>query len=156
MTWRWPSAARLGIVLMSAAALAPVALGAQQQKVREIGIQGTILASSPAMALGGIAAGLRTSSRTRLMLTASAGTLDHAVAWRGELLAHFMLNPRRTRGAAVYGGGGVAVAGSHDAAQGYAVVLLGLEGRPGARSGWFVEAGLGGGFRAAAGWRWRR
>jgi len=39
--------------------------------------------------------------------------------------------------------------------QGYLAVLLGLEGAPGRRQSWFVEAGLGGGVLAAAGWRVR-
>jgi hypothetical protein len=54
----------------------------------------------------------------------------------------------------LYGAGGVAVAGGA-VDQGYMVVTLGLEARPGARSGWFVEAGVGGGARLAAGYRWR-
>ena len=36
------------------------------------------------------------------------------------------------------------------------VLTLGLEARPAARDGWFVEAGVGGGARLAAGYRWRR
>jgi hypothetical protein len=40
--------------------------------------------------------------------------------------------------------------------QGYVVVTLGVEARPGAPSGWFVEAGVGGGARLAMGYRWRR
>ena len=151
MTWRWASPA----LLLSLAGLAPPPLAAQRSRVREIGLQGTVLATDPAMVLGGVYGAIRTSPRTRLALTASAGTAGGAVAWRGELLAHFLLNPRSTRRAGVYGGGGVAVAGTAAASRGYVVVLLGLEGRPGARAGWFIEAGLGGGFRAAAGWRWR-
>ena len=36
------------------------------------------------------------------------------------------------------------------------MVTLGLEERPAARAGWFVEAGVGGGARLALGYRWRR
>jgi hypothetical protein len=39
--------------------------------------------------------------------------------------------------------------------EGYMVLTLGLESRPGRRSGWFVEGGVGGGVRVAAGYRWR-
>lgn len=151
MTWRWASPAAL---LLSLAGLAPP-LAAQQSQAREIGVQGTVLATDPAMVLGGVYGAVRTSPRTRLAVTASAGATGGAFAWRGELLAHFLLNPRSTRRAGMYGGGGVALAGSSGASKGYVVVLLGVEGRPGARSGWFIEAGLGGGFRGAAGWRWR-
>ncbi len=151
MTWRWPSATFL--LLAAAGSRAP--LPAQQRHVRELGVEAMVLATDPAMVLGGLYAAIRTSSRTRLALTASAGAIDGAAAWRGELLAHFLLNPRTTRKAEVYGGGGVAAAGSRGGERGYAVILLGVEARPGARNGWFLEAGLGGGFRAAAGWRWR-
>jgi len=73
----------------------------------------------------------------------------------GELLVHFLLNPTRRTGAGVYGAGGVAVVGG-PVDQGYVVVTLGVESRPGAPSGWFVEAGVGGGARLAMGYRWRR
>lgn len=152
MTWRWASPAAL---LLCLAGLVTGPLAAQQSEVREFGVQGTVLATDPAMVLGGVYGAVRTSRRTRLAVTASAGATGGAFAWRGELLAHFLLNPRSTRRPGMYGGGGVALAGSAGASRGYVVVLLGVEGRPGARSGWFIEAGLGGGFRAAAGWRWR-
>jgi hypothetical protein len=54
----------------------------------------------------------------------------------------------------LYGAGGVAVVGG-PVEQGYLVLTLGLEDRPAARAGWFVEAGVGGGARLAAGYRWR-
>lgn len=152
MTWRWASPAAL---LAALAGLGGAPLSAQRPQVRELGVQGTVLATDPAMLLGGVYGGFRTSRRTRLALTASAGAAGGDFAWRGELLAHFLLNPLSTRRPGVYGGGGVAVAGSGGASEGYVVVLLGVEGRPGGRGGWFLEAGLGGGFRAAAGWRWR-
>lgn len=153
MTWRSASAALLVAVALAAGG-APAA--AQRRHVREVGVEATVLASDPAMVLGGGYGAIRTSTRTRLALTASAGAVDGAFAWRGELLAHFLLNPRSTAKAGIYGGGGVAIAGSRGGQQGYAVVLVGIEGKPGSRTGWFLEAGLGGGFRAAAGWRWRR
>ena len=152
MTWRWASAAAL---LGGLAGLGAAPLAAQRSQVREVGVQGAVLATDPAMVLGGVYGALRTSRRTRLALTASAGAAGGDFAWRGELLAHFLLNPLSTRRPGVYGGGGVAVAGSAGASEGYVIVLLGIEGRPGGRSGWFLEAGLGGGFRAAGGWRWR-
>ena len=151
MTWRCPSAA---VVLLLGAAGAPPLAG-QQRHVRELGVQATVLATDPAMVLGGVYGAIRTSGRTRLALTASAGAIDGAAAWRGELLAHFLLNPRTTRKAEIYGGGGVAAAGSGGTERGYVVILLGIESKPGAGNGWFLEAGLGGGFRGAGGWRWR-
>ena len=157
MTWRWPSVTpvRAALLLLAGAGTGAAPVAAQQRHVRELGVQATVLATDPAMVLGGVYGAIRTSGRTRLALTASAGTIDGAAAWRGELLAHFLLNPRTTRRAEVYGGGGVAAAGSGGAERGYVVILLGVESKPGAGNGWFLEAGLGGGFRGAAGWRWR-
>ena len=55
----------------------------------------------------------------------------------------------------MYLAGGIAgVGGPED--EGYLVLAIGIEHRPGARSGWFVEGGVGGGARVAAGYRWRR
>jgi hypothetical protein len=117
-------------------------------------VTGIATASDPGLAVGGVSAGLRTSRRTRVSVAAGVGAVDGEVAWRGELLAHFLLSPGRRRGAGFYGAGGVAVVGG-PVEQGYVVLTLGLEERPGARSGWFVEAGVGGGARLAAGYRWR-
>jgi hypothetical protein len=98
---------------------------------------------------------VRLSQRVRIALTAGAGVADAEPAGRGELLGHFLLDPTARRGAGAYAGGGIAgVIGSVD--EGYLVLLLGLEARPGAGSGWAVELGVGGGVRIAAGYRWRR
>ena len=121
----------------------------------ELGVQAIGTAADPAVAVGGVYGAIRTSHRTRVSVGLGAGVSDGDAAVRGELLVHFLLNPARRTGAGVYGAGGIAVAeGPVD--QGYVVVTLGIEGRPGARSGWFVEGGVGGGARLALGYRWRR
>jgi hypothetical protein len=125
------------------------------QQVREIGFEVTTTASDPALLIGGLYAARRTSLRTRVSLAAGAGIGGGDAAWRGELLAHFLLNPDRQQGAGVYGAGGLAVVGG-PVDQGYLVLTLGLEARPGGQSGWFVEGGVGGGARLAAGYRWRK
>ncbi len=150
MSSSWISRAALWGVALAAL---PRALTAQ--RVHEAGVQAMVLASSPAVVLGGGYGAVRLSTRTRMALTASAGGTDGAFAWRAELLGHFLLNPRSTARPAWYGGGGAAVMGSGGQEQGYVVLLVGVESRPGGSSGWAVEAGLGGGFRATAGWRWR-
>jgi hypothetical protein len=128
---------------------------AAAQRVMELGVQAMGTAADPAVAVGGLYGAIRTSQRTRISAALGAGVSDGDGAFRAELLAHFLLNPTRRTGAGVYGAGGIALAeGSVD--QGYVVVTLGVEGRPGARSGWFVEAGVGGGARLALGYRWRR
>ena len=42
--------------------------------------------------------------------------------------------------------------------EGYLLLTLGVESRPGGRAGWFAEAGVGGGARVALGYRqrWQR
>ncbi|HUR94688.1 MAG TPA: hypothetical protein VMY76_08895 [Gemmatimonadales bacterium] len=127
---------------------------AAAQRGTEIGVLGVVTASDPALAVAGAFAALRTSRRTRVSIGAGAGMSDGDAAWRGELLAHFLLSPGRRRGVGLYGAGGVAVVGG-PVEQGYVVLALGVESRPGARSGWFAEAGVGGGVRLAIGYRWR-
>jgi hypothetical protein len=124
------------------------------QQVTEFGVMGIATASDPTLVVAGGYGAIRTSRRTRISAALGAGASDGRAAWRGELLAHFLLNPTRGWGVGVYGAGGLAaVGGAVD--QGYLVLTLGLEARPGGRSGWFVEAGVGGGARLAAGVRWR-
>jgi len=145
MSSRWAS-------LAVAAALA--AAPAQAQLATELGVQAIGTASDPALGAGGVYAALRTSSRVRFSLGAAVGGSDGELAWRGELLAHFLLTPRARRGVGAYGAGGIAgVAGPVD--EGYLVLTLGVEARPGAGSGWFLEAGVGGGARLALGFRRR-
>jgi hypothetical protein len=146
MDLRWRSG------LAVAALLAAPPLAAQQ--VRELGVQLTATASDPALVAAGVYGALRTSLRTRLSVAASTGLSDAEAAWRGELLIHFLLNPTKRAGLGAYAAGGVAmVAGPVE--RGYVVASLGVEARPGGSPGWFLEAGVGGGARAAAGFRWR-
>jgi len=146
MTSCWHSLA-LGVI-----AAVPVRLQAQQ--VLELGAQALVATSEPALVIGGAYAALRPAARARVAATLGAGVSDGRAAARGELLAHFLLSPAATRRAGAYVGGGLAgVVGPVD--QGYIVILAGLESAPGARSGWAIEAGVGGGVRLTAGWRWR-
>jgi hypothetical protein len=153
---RWAERARPilrpgSLLVMALAAAQPAAA----QRVVEPGVAAIATAADPAVVVAGGTVGLRTSTRTRISATLAAGASDGAFAWRGELLGHFLLSPARLRGVGLYGGGGVALAGG-PVDQGYLVLTLGLEQRPGGRRGWFVETGVGGGARLAAGYRWRR
>jgi hypothetical protein len=149
---RWASAAR-GALLP--AALLTAARPAAAQRMTELGVVAIGTAADPALVVGGITGALRTSLRTRISAALGVGGSGGDAAWRGELVAHFLLAPTRRDGAGVYGGGGIAVVGG-PVDQGYLVLAIGLEGRPGARRGWFVEAGVGGGARLALGYRWRQ
>ncbi len=125
------------------------------QQVRELGIQAMVTASDPALgALGGYIA-LRPSQRSRISVAAAAGASGGELAWRGELLTHFLLNPAAREGAGVYAAGGLAVVAG-PVERGYLVLTLGIEARPGASEGWFAEAGVGGGLRVSGGYRWRQ
>jgi hypothetical protein len=125
------------------------------QGVRELGLQAKVTASDPVLAVGGLYGAVRLSPRVRAAATAGLGASGGQLAGRGELLAHFLFHPGGAARTGLYVGGGVAgVAGVQD--EGYVVLLLGLESRPGGRSGWALEAGVGGGVRLTAGYRWRR
>lgn len=145
MSSRWASL--LGVALVWA-------VPAEAQRARELGIQVVGTASDPALFAGGIQGGWRPSRRLRLTAALAVGGADGELAWRGELLAHFLLTPRAARGLGVYGAGGIAaVTGPIE--EGYLVLTLGVETRPAGRSGWFLEGGVGGGARLAAGYRRR-
>jgi hypothetical protein len=127
--------------------------GAAQQ-IREIGVQAIGTASAPALGVAGVYGGLRTSGRTRLSASLGAGISGGEVAWRGELLAHFLLSPEERRRAGAYFAGGIAAV-EGPVSRGYLVLTIGIEERPRSRSGWALEAGIGGGARVALGYRWR-
>lgn len=142
------------VAVCVAVVAAPARAGAQQ--IVEYGPQVTATAADPASAVGGGYVALRSLGRTRFALAAGAGIAEAGeAAWRAELVAHFLLNPRAPSGVAAYVGGGVAAADAGDGTNGYLVLLAGLESSPGSRSGWALEAGFGGGLRISAGWRWR-
>jgi hypothetical protein len=144
---------RWGSLAAAVALVAPSPVAAQ--RIAELGVQATALAAHPGSVVGGVYGALRTSSRTRVSVGAGVGAAGGETVVRGELLLHFLLNPTRRRGMAPYAAGGVAVE-SGPVEEGYLVLTLGLESRPGTRSGWFVEAGVGGGARVAVGFRYRR
>lgn len=139
------------LLLCLAVAPPPVPLWAQ---VREFGPQITLTTQDPVAVVGGLYGAVRPERRVRLAANAGLGVRGSELAWRVEALGHFLLNPT-TQGVAVYGGGGVAVAGG-TATHGFLVVLLGVEAAPGGPEGWALELGVGGGVRIGASYRWRR
>jgi hypothetical protein len=145
MTSRWASAVAVALVVAAPA-------GAQQ--VRELGVQAIGTLSDPALAAGGVYAAWRPAKRARMSASLGVGGWGGDTAWRGELLGHFLLAPTRRDGVGVYLAGGLAAVGGPEE-RGYLVLTMGIEGSPGAPAGWFTEAGIGGGARLAAGFRWR-
>ena len=143
----WGRLAALAIALL----LLPGEMVAQ--RARELGINAVFTAQDEALFAGGVYGAIRTTRRTRLALTAAAGSAGGEFVARGELLGHFLLSPG-SRAIGVYGGGGVAgIVGAGE--EGFLVLLLGIEHAPGGGAGWYLEGGLGGGARIAAGSRWR-
>jgi hypothetical protein len=140
--------------LVVGAALTGVRPGAAQE-IREIGVTAIATSSNPALAAAGAYGAIRTSGRTRLSVNLAAGISDGELAWRGEVLGHFLLSPEERRKAGFYFAGGIAAV-EGPVSRGYLVLTVGLEDRPRAASGWVVEAGFGGGVRLALGYRWRR
>jgi hypothetical protein len=124
------------------------------QQTHEFGIQAIGTASDPALGVGALFGALRTSNRTRLSGTVGLGGSGGELAFRAELLGHFLLSPNKRKGAGPYFAAGVAAVGGQ-VDRGYLVLTLGVEQRPGGGSGWAAEAGVGGGFRLAVGYRWR-
>lgn len=140
-------------VLVGGLAAGIVAPPAAAQVRRELGIEAMGLAARPGFTGAGVWGAVRPSDRFRLGVALLGGVRRNA-ALRGEFVAHFLLDPARRNGAGLYGGGGVA-AESGPLGQAWVVAVLGLEARPGGRSGWMVELGVGGGVRVSVGWRWR-
>jgi hypothetical protein len=143
------------VELLAAACVAMSATPGNTQQIGEIGVQGIVTSSDPALAVGGPYAALRTSGRTRISASVGGGASGGDFAWRAEALGHFLFSPDRRHGWGGYLAGGVAAVGG-PVNRGYIVLTLGAEGRPGGSSGWVGEVGIGGGVRIGVGYRWRR
>jgi len=146
MRCRWAERSAIAFLL-----LFPAPVRAQ---ARELGVGAIGTLSDPVLAVATVYAALRTSARTRIAGAAGAGVSRDELAWRGELLGHFLFSPENRQKPGFYAGGGVALVDG-PIRRGYLVVTLGVEARPHGSSGWAVEAGVGGGFRLAVGYRWR-
>ena len=76
---------------------------------------------------------------------------------RVSAAVQLVLTPAARTGTSPYAGVGLAFAGVEGArGAGYLAMMLGVEAAPGRARGWYVELGLEGGVRVAAGLRWRR
>jgi hypothetical protein len=137
--------------MIALALLSPAPVLGQSRELG-LGVIGTL--SDPALVVGSVYGAIRTSGRTRLSGSVGAGVSSNELAWRGELLGHFLLSPEDRRKAGFYFAGGVAMVDG-PVRRGYLVLTLGLEAGPRGKSGWSAEAGVGGGLRLAVGHRWR-
>lgn len=156
MTWRSrPRAWSAALALLLALVLPPARATAQGW--RETQVWGVALASDPAVFAGGLGYAVRDRGRTRIGAALAGGATDDGrAAGRLEVAWHFLLDPARRSGLAIYGGAGVAVSAVEQGrVRPWVLLVLGAETSPAARRGVFVEAGLGGGARMAAGLRFR-
>jgi hypothetical protein len=127
---------------------------AQEPRGIEAGLEVVATLADPAFAGGGLSLGVRPGGRARVLVVLTPGVQQGRFAGHGELLGQLMLTPAKRDGVGFYGIAGVAgQVGPRDS--GLLVLGLGLEGAPATGSGWHFEAGVGGGVRIAAGWRWR-
>lgn len=144
------------LALMVAGLSAPRLLAAQRV-TREFGVSAVQLEEDRGSFTSvGLSAALRPTSRARIAAYAGLGrTSTDETVGRVEGVAHLLLASGRRTGVGWYAGGGIG-ADISDHADTWLIGLVGAEGGPGARSGWALEAGVGGGWRFSAGWRWRR
>jgi hypothetical protein len=140
--------------LLGVAVLAPCGPAEAQRVDRELGMQGYTALAEGAEFGAQLYGAVRPTRRGRFSLSVGVGSIEGGVRYRLEGLGHLLLSPRKTQGTGLYAAGGIGVAGrgEYDLRL---VGLVGVEGRPGARRGWVVEGGFGGGWRLTAGLRWR-
>jgi hypothetical protein len=154
--------ARLAAVVAAAALVARPASAQARPTVQSLTateLSAAAFAALSARDFFGLAGGVsrRLDSQTRVAALAAAGSLEGGGAFRLEGTFQLIVNPSGRGGAGLYAGTGVAWQGGRGTAgRGWITALLGLEGAPGARRGWFAEVGLGGGVRLVLGLRWRR
>ncbi len=142
-----------GLALAAAAAVA----GAQGLSATEWSIDVTTVAARRTFWGAGVELAHRPGGQVRAAVAAAAGARDGAAALRVDATAQFVVTPSARTGVTLSGGLGLAYAGArHTRGAAWATAQVGAEAAGGRRRGWFVELGLGGGLRVAAGWRWRR
>ena len=133
-----------------------LALQTQQLTTTELSLGGAVVAARRTFVGADIGIARRPGTDSRIGLDLAGGTIAERAAARAQLTGQLLVNPATRSGWGLYAGAGAAfVARRGSPGQGFLAVLLGLERTPGRRAGWYVELGLGGGVRAAAGWRAR-
>jgi len=148
------------LVLVLAMAPVPTAAAfAQRLTATELGI-GAVAARARRTFIGGeLGLGRRPGGQSRFAIAVAAGREAERAALRAQATLQFLVTPAARRGVGPYAGFGAAFSARRGSpSQGFVAVLIGIEGAPGRRTGWqnwYIECGVGGGLRAAAGWRLR-
>jgi len=133
----------------------PAVAPASAQVTREWGLQLTGATGTPAFLGAGAVWAWRPGVRDRLLVHGALGAAEDQAAFRFEATWHLMLSPRTERGIGAYIGGGLAGQFA-ETSHGWLILTGGIEQNPGAKRGWVLELGLGGGVRMTVGYRWRR
>ena len=145
------------VCLAGAAAVAPVPGRAQAPGARELQVQAVGVASRPFFGGAGGGLAFRDADRNRWLGALAVGVLDGGgMGVRGDFVYHFLLDPQKRKGSAVYGGGGLSAQVAGGRVTPYVLLVVGAENAPGGAGGSFVELGVGGGVRFAIGYRWRK
>lgn len=142
---------------LAAIVAGPLPLRGQALRATELGAGAAVVLAHRGFWGPELRVARRPGGQGRFALAAACGDYEHAVGVRLEATAQFMLRPTERTGAGPYGGLGLTFVGAEGTRGAtYLTVLLGVDQRPGARSGWYAEVGLGGGVRLGVGRRFRR
>lgn len=143
--------ALFAVAVASSLGPAPGVAGAQQRPVLQL--QSVVVAGPPWFAGAGVGAGFALSLRSGIAFNASLGAEENRAAARAEALASFHLNPPGFSRMNPYLAMGAASIWSAGPDRQYLVLALGMERQLGHSLRGFLEGGLGGGLRLAAGVR---
>ena len=133
-----------------------LALQSQQLTATELSLGGATVMAQRTFVGAELGLAHRPSGESRVALALAGGTIAERAAARAQLTLQLLVNPAARSGPGFYAGvGGAFMARRGSPGQGFLAVLLGFEGAPGRRHGWYLELGFAGGVRAAAGWRAR-
>jgi hypothetical protein len=134
-----------------------LALQTQTLTVNEVSLGGTMVFVDHPFAGAELGFAHRPSSESRIALAVAGGAANGDPAVRAQGTVQLLINSLARSGAGVYAGLGAAYSGQHGVhGQGFLAVLVGVEGGPGRRKGWYAELGFCGGVRAAIGLRLRK
>lgn len=150
MTCGSPARSRLA----TAAAMLLVATPLAAQGL-DAGVGALVTTAEPVFAGAGAHLGWRPGRHARIVLAGALGS-DGEVAGRVEVMAQLLAPVAEDAPLGAYVGAGIGLRpGVGDGAGEVLLLVAGVETSPRGRGGAFVEAGVGGGARLAAGWRWR-
>jgi hypothetical protein len=141
---------------------APSVAAQQRLSATEVGLGVSVAMARRTFAGGEVGVGYRPGGQSRVALALAAGSEAGRAAGRAQMSLEFLLTPAARAGAGLYAGlGSVLTVRRGGPGAGFIALLVGLEGAPGRRGSlggdsWYVELGIGGGVRAAAGWRVRK